>query len=104
MHPALQARSPGAQLHRPEMQRPPVGQALPQVPQLAGSAVGSTHCPAQSTEPAGHTQAPASQLCPPLQAAPHAPQFRASLARSTQLKPHAVNGGAQPDTQVAAWQ
>jgi hypothetical protein len=58
-HAAPQSCVPAGQLHAPEAQAPPVGQAWMQAPQLSGSVWRSVQPPPQSAWPAGHFFDPA---------------------------------------------
>ena len=66
--------------HELSAQTWPLGQALPQAPQFAGSDVVSTHLPPQRAKPASHCRLhwPPLQIGVPLgssgHALPHAPQ------------------------------
>jgi hypothetical protein len=73
----------------------PVGQALPQPPQLAGSLSGSTHALPHFTKPGRQTksQVPELHWAAPLvgtsQALPQLPQLAASVSKSMQAPPQA---------------
>jgi hypothetical protein len=56
--------------------------AAPQLPQLLGSVVVSTHAVPQVVEVAEHAQTPPLQDCPVPQAMPHPPQFAESVRKS----------------------
>ena len=74
-------------LQTPAMQFSSLAQALPQLPQLAGSVEVSTQTPEQSVLPLSkQEQVPEAQLKPLVvsQALSHAPQCELSLCRSTQ--------------------
>lgn len=75
----------------------PLGQTVPQAPQLLGSFCKSTQAP-QSVSPAAqvatHWPNP-SQCTPNPQLLPHAPQLRSSPLRLAQNPPQSVSPGAQ---------
>ncbi len=95
---------PPLHAHAPPEQASPAAHGLPHAPQFAVSDWVSTQLPLQSAKPAGHTHAPPVQVFPPPHAWPHAPQSSGSVDRSTQLCPHAENGGVQAPTHWLAWQ
>ena len=70
---------------------PPVGQALPQLPQFCALLLKSTQdVPQVAREPQSTTQAPAEHILPLPQTLPQLPQFAPSLPRSTHTPLHAV--------------
>lgn len=73
---------------------PPHG--TPGAPQLSGSDLRSTHCPATSVSPGRQTHWPPLQKRSSWQALPQLPQLRGSFFASTQLVPHAVKPASQP--------
>ncbi len=84
-------------MHAPAVQICPVGQTLPQRPQLRGSMFRMVHPTepvpvGQQVLPAAHAQvhAPALQMRPVRQVVPHAPQLRGSLRVSTHAPPQRV--------------
>lgn len=68
----------------------PVGHALPHVPQLLPSLVGSVQAPPQKDWPVEHAHTLAWQDWPPLHVVPQVPQFALSPVVSVQLPPHSV--------------
>lgn len=70
------------------------GQAVPQLPQFAPSALVFTQPFAHALRPAWHMQVPL-QIWPALQTVPQAPQFATSLLVFTQAGPQAANGAGQ---------
>jgi len=77
--------------HAPVVQVCEAEQALPQVPQLAGSVWRSAQALAHIVWPAGHivapVHAPAAQVWPAAQVRLHMPQLAASVAVVTQTEP-----------------
>jgi hypothetical protein len=74
-----------------DRQTPPAVHAWPQLPQFAGSLVGSTHVvPPQSSVGAVHVveHTPAEHFSIPVHAFPHVPQFDLSTDVSTHTPPH----------------
>lgn len=99
----LQSVSPEPQPaleHAPDEHTSPAAQAVPQLPQFAGSFVTSTHAPLQVTVPAGHTHEEPLQMVPLPHTVPQPPQFSGSLAVSTQPPAHASSPVGQLDAQV----
>jgi hypothetical protein len=62
----------------------PVPHTAPQLPQLLGSVVVSTHAVPQVVEVVAHPHTPPLQDCPLPQAMPHPPQFAGSVRKSVQ--------------------
>src|SRR3954469_22083631 len=97
---ALPRRSHSTQIPTPHC---PLGQTVPQAPQLFGSFCRSTQVPPQSVRPVaqavvvvpppplGSHSLKLLQYMPSPQAAPHAPQLLLSLVRSTQVPPQSVS-------------
>jgi hypothetical protein len=77
-------------------------QAFPQLPQLLGSALKSTHAPLHSTVPPPQLswQMPPMQFCPLVQAFPHSPQLASSVFVSAHIAPHFVVPPPQLSSQV----
>jgi hypothetical protein len=78
------------------VQAVPLGQTVPQLPQLLASLLRVMQTPLQSVAPVGQVglQAPAVQVVPLGQTVPQLPQLRASLLRVTQAPAHAVVPGS----------
>jgi hypothetical protein len=73
------------------VQTAPVGQRLPQAPQLFGSLATNAQPPLlHRTAPIPHMQFPAVHV-PPAHERPHAPQLFGSLERSAQAVGHATS-------------
>jgi hypothetical protein len=91
VHEPLHEASPEGQVQLPPPQVAPLGQAMPQAPQLAESVASATHFEPHWLSPAAHGgwQLPAVQTKLASQTCPHEPQFFASLVRSKQLLPQA---------------
>jgi hypothetical protein len=82
---------PERHVHRPPAQLSRAPQLRPQVPQLLGSELGSTHSPQSSSEPE-QSHFPALQLAFDSHATAQAPQCAASLPRLTQARSQALSG------------
>lgn len=75
-------------MHVPKLHVEPVGQTLPQLPQLNASVVVSTQpTPSQYVPWLGQTHDPDWQACPTWQALPQLPQLDVSLDVSTHPVP-----------------
>jgi hypothetical protein len=91
MQPSPQLSCPEGQTQAPMLHVSLVAQALPHVPQFAGSLPTSTQAGAHALRPAAQVaaQTPTLQTWPEGQAVPQAPQFAGSWPGSTQLPPQA---------------
>ena len=86
--------------HSPALHSFPLGHALPQLPQLAGSDVTSTQVPEQLDCPVGHWHAPTKHCFPPAHAAPQLPQFAGSALVSVQPLLQSVRPEEQAEAQT----
>ena len=85
-------------VQREREQTCPVGQAVPQAPQLAESVSRFTQAPRHSRWPAAQLQAPPWQVRPAGQVRPQAPQFASSSARFTQMAAALVSSVPHTDS------
>jgi hypothetical protein len=75
-------------VHAPLEHTWPLPHALPQAPQLFGSACVSVQTPLQRWPLSKHAHVPLWHVVPPLHTVPHPPQFALSVVSSTHAPPH----------------
>ena len=76
--------------HAPALHDWAIAQAVPHMPQFAGSDCVLVQRPPHTVCPVAQPQAPALHAAPPLHAMPHAPQWSASVCVFTQRPPQSV--------------